>query len=50
MWISFEVIIVILLNSVISYKGFNDIIFFNKFHFKMDSIKNIIEEDLFQLG
>ena len=40
MWISFEVIIVILLNLVISYKGFNDFIFFNKFHFKMDSIKN----------
>jgi len=40
MGISFEVLSVILFNSIISYKGFNDFIFFKKFHFKMDKIKN----------
>jgi membrane associated rhomboid family serine protease len=40
MGISFEVLSVILFNSIISYKGFNDFIFFEKFHFKMDKIKN----------
>ena len=29
-----------LLSSLISYKGFNDVIFFEKFHFKMSNIKN----------
>lgn len=40
MSITLEVLIVILLNSLISYKGFNDVIFFEKFHFKMSNIKN----------
>ena len=38
--ISFEVLSVILFNSIISYKGFNNFIFFEKFHFKMGEIKN----------
>ena len=40
MSISFEVFILILLNSLFSYKGFSDNIFFKKFHFKMENIKN----------
>jgi len=38
--ISFEVLSLILLNSFISFKGFSDIIFFEKFHFKIYKIKN----------
>ena len=40
MSISFEVLIIILLNSIISYKGFGDRYLFQKFYFKMDEIKN----------
>tara|TARA_B110000444_G_C18851246_1_gene605800 strand:+ start:4715 stop:5371 length:657 start_codon:yes stop_codon:yes gene_type:complete len=39
MSISFEVLSIILINSIVSFKGFNDNIFFNNFHFKIDKIK-----------
>ena len=40
MVISFEVLSVILLNTLISFRGFRDNNFFEKFHFKMNKIKN----------
>ena len=40
MSISLPVLILILLNIYVSFKGFKDIIFFEKFHFNINSIKN----------
>ena len=40
MSISLAVLILILLNIYISFKGFKDIIYFEKFHFNIKSIKN----------
>ena len=37
---TFEVLSIILLNIVFSFKGFNDFIFFEKFQFKIEKIKN----------